>query len=56
MPKSAPGKKTISVIVSEDTYEVLKDWAGEKDWSVSQAARKLIEKGLTEEVTKPKDQ
>ncbi len=51
--KAGKGNRTIGVIVSEETYESLKLWAETKDWSVSQAARNLIEKGLGEEHVKP---
>jgi hypothetical protein len=47
--KAGKGNRTIGVIVSEETYETLKVWAEEKDWSVSQAARNLIEKGLSDQ-------
>jgi hypothetical protein len=53
--KAGKGNRTIGVIIPEETYEALKGWADEKDWSISQAARKLIEKGLNEETIKPKD-
>jgi hypothetical protein len=49
MAKKLPGKRTISVILSEDTYESVKSWADLKEWSVSKAASKLIESGLTVE-------
>ncbi len=51
--KAGKGNRTIGVIVSEETYESLKLWAEAKDWSVSQAARNLIEKGLEGEQTTP---
>jgi hypothetical protein len=47
MAKKLPGKRTISVILSEDTYESVRGWADLKEWSVSKAASKLIETGLT---------
>ena len=49
MAKKLPGKRTISVILSEDTYNSVKNWADLKEWSVSKAASKLIESGLTVE-------
>jgi predicted CopG family antitoxin len=48
MTKSGKGNKTFSVIVSEKTYEELKKWAKDRDWSISQAVRNLIEQGMTE--------
>jgi hypothetical protein len=49
MAKQLPGKKTISVILPEETYESVKRWADLKEWSVSKAAVKLIESGLAVE-------
>jgi PHD/YefM family antitoxin component YafN of YafNO toxin-antitoxin module len=46
--KVGKGNKAIAVIISEDTYEALKLMADVKDWSISQTARNLIEKGLDE--------
>lgn len=40
------GNKAITVILNEETYEVLKKLAEEKDWKISQTARNLIERGL----------
>ncbi len=48
MTKSGKGNKTFSVIVSEKTYADLKKWAKDRDWSVSQAVRNLIEKGMSD--------
>jgi hypothetical protein len=47
--KVGKGNRSIGVIVSEDTYEALKELADVKDWSISQTARNLIEKGLDDE-------
>jgi hypothetical protein len=47
--KVGKGNRSIGVIVSEDTYDALKELAEEKDWSISQTARNLIEKGLDDE-------
>ncbi len=44
--KAGKGNRTVSVIMSEDTYEALRLLAMDKDWSISQTARKLIELGL----------
>ncbi len=49
MAKQLPGKKTISVILPEETYEAVKQWADQKEWSVSKAATRLIENGLAVE-------
>jgi hypothetical protein len=46
MAKKLSGKRTISVILSEDTYESVRSWADSKEWSVSKTASKLIESGL----------
>lgn len=46
MTKAGKGNRTVSVIMSEDTYEALRMLAEVKDWSISQTARKLIEQGL----------
>lgn len=40
------GNKAITVILSVETYEEVKELAQDKDWSVSQTARNLIEKAL----------
>lgn len=40
------GNKAITVILPIETYEKLKQWAEEKDWKLSQAARNLIEGAL----------
>ncbi len=50
--KVGKGNRSIGVIVSEDTYNALLQLAEEKDWSVSQTARNLIEKGLNEKPEK----
>ncbi len=50
--KLGKGNRSIGVIVSEDTYEALKELADEKDWSISQTARNLIEKGLNDTSSK----
>jgi len=50
MAKQLPGKRTISVILPEETYESVKRWADLKEWSVSKAAVRLIESGLTVEL------
>ncbi len=47
--KVGKGNRSIGVIVSENTYEALKELAEEKDWSISQTARNLIEKGLNDD-------
>jgi hypothetical protein len=39
-------KKTISVIIDQDTYEGLKELADSKLWSVSQTGAVLIKEGL----------
>lgn len=49
MSKVGSGNKAITVILSLETYEVLKSWAEIKDWSISQAARNLVESGLVRE-------
>lgn len=49
MPPKIPGKKTFSVNVPDELYDSLKRWAEQKEWSVSKAAWKLIEIGLTTE-------
>lgn len=49
MPPNIPGKKSISVIIPEDLYEAIKSWAETKEWSLSKAARKLIEIGFDKE-------
>lgn len=46
MPRVGKGKKPVTVILAEDTYEALKLLADARDWSLSQAARNLIEHGL----------
>ncbi len=53
MPKSAPGTKTVSVIMPIDVYESLKTWAETKDWSISQAAKNLIVDALGKELGSP---
>jgi hypothetical protein len=45
MPKS-PDKKTISVVIPQEAYEELKDFAESKDWTLSNAAKNLIVEGL----------
>jgi hypothetical protein len=50
MPPNIPGKKSISVIIPEDLYEAIKSWAETKEWSLSKAARKLIEIGFDTEM------
>lgn len=50
MPPNIPGKKSISVIIPEDLYESIKSWAETKEWSLSKAARKLIEIGFDTEM------
>ncbi len=52
MPKAA-GNKTISVVIPQEVYDSLKDWAESKDWSMSQAAKNLIVRGLGEESSPP---
>lgn len=53
--KVGRGNKSIGVILPEDLYEDLKALADERDWSLSQTARKLIEAGLDKNVLdKPK--
>jgi hypothetical protein len=39
-------KKTISVIIDQDTYEGLKELADSKLWSVSQTGAVLIKQGI----------
>lgn len=41
-----PDKKSFSVTLPIGTYELLKRWAGERDWNVSQAARNMIAEAL----------
>lgn len=41
------GNKAFTVILPIKTYEELVEWAESKDWKLSQAARNLIEDGLT---------
>lgn len=53
MVKKLPGKKTISVIVPEETYAAVKSWADSKEWSLSKAALRLIETGLEQESGEP---
>lgn len=53
MPKAA-NNKTISVVVPEEVYNSLKEWAESKDWSISQAAKNLIADGLAKEDTPKK--
>jgi rRNA-processing protein FCF1 len=48
MPKAA-SNKTISVVIPQEVYDELKDWAESKDWSMSQAAKNLIIDGLKKE-------
>lgn len=50
MPPNIPGKKSFTVIVSEDLYDAVKAWADMKEWSLSKAARRLIEIGFDTEV------
>lgn len=50
--KVGKGNRSIGVIISEETYENLKDLAEQKDWSISQTARNLIEKALEEQPPK----
>lgn len=45
MPVSS-NKKSFSVTLPLETYELLRQWAKDKDWNVSQAARNLIVQGL----------
>jgi hypothetical protein len=54
MPPNIPGKKSISVIISDDLYEAVKTWAEMKEWSLSKAARRLIEIGFDTEMGTPK--
>jgi hypothetical protein len=53
MVKKLPGKKTISVIVPEETYAAVKLWADSKEWSLSKAALRLIETALEHESSEP---
>jgi hypothetical protein len=46
MPRNSPGKKSVSVTMPMETYESIKSWADEKEWSVAKASFKLIEMGL----------
>lgn len=47
--KVGKGNRSIGVIISEDTYAELMRLAEEKDWSISQTARNLIERGLDDD-------
>lgn len=53
MPVSS-NKKSFSVTLPLETYEQLKQWAKDKDWNVSQAARNLIAQGLEHAVIENK--
>jgi hypothetical protein len=44
-----PDKKSFSVTLPLETYELLKKWAGGKDWNVSQATRNIIAEVLGKE-------
>jgi hypothetical protein len=46
MPRNSPGKKSVSVTMPVETYESIKSWADEKEWSIAKASFKLIEMGL----------
>jgi hypothetical protein len=46
MPRVGKGKKPLTVILSEDTYDAMKMVAEHMDWSISQTARNLIERAL----------
>jgi hypothetical protein len=50
MSKVGKGNKAISVIMPEEIYDVLKQWADSRDWSVSQAAKNLIINALDREI------
>jgi hypothetical protein len=54
MTKAGKGNKTVSVIMPEETHELLVRWAKSKDWSISQAAKNLISKGLQQEMNEGK--
>lgn len=49
MPRVGRGKKPVTVILPDETFKLLKYWAELKDWSISQAAKNLIERGLDNE-------
>lgn len=51
MTKAGKGNKTVSVILPEEVYQQLKQWAQSKDWSVSQAGKNLIMEGLSKKET-----
>ncbi len=46
MSRTGKGSKTVSVILPEEIQAELIKYAKAKDWSVSQAAKNLITKGL----------
>lgn len=46
MPRVGKGKKPVTVILPDDTYDALKLVAEGMDWSLSQTARNLIELAL----------
>jgi hypothetical protein len=50
MPPNIPGKKSLSVILPEEFYKAVKAWAEQKEWSLSKAARRLMEIGFDTEV------
>jgi len=54
MTRAGKGNRTVSVIMPEETYELLVKWALSKDWSISQAAKNLISKGLQQEADEGK--
>ncbi len=54
MTRAGKGNRTVSVIMPEETYELLVKWASSKDWSISQAAKNLISKGLQQEADEGK--
>ena len=51
MPKSVPGRKTLSVLLTDEEYEQVKLLAAKSNKSMSELARMYVNKGLCGEVT-----